>query len=137
MVHTAASEPAVGTRPMLVFDGDCAFCTSAVELLRHRVRDDVDYVPWQHLAISALGLTEEACRQAVQWVPVVGPATSGGRAVCDLLASARQPWSTLGRVGALPGVRAFVELAYRAVAANRYRLPGGTPACQLPSSPPR
>lgn len=125
----------VAVRSLLVFDGDCAFCSSAVEVLRDRVRSDVDYLPWQRLDLVRLGLTEQACRHAVQWLPAGGVPTSGGRAVTDLLRGADQPWSTLGRVGALPGVRVVVELAYRAVAANRHRLPGGTPACQLPPPP--
>jgi predicted DCC family thiol-disulfide oxidoreductase YuxK len=131
----ADAAPVVAARPLLVFDGDCAFCSSAVEVLRDRVRSDIDYLPWQHLDLAELGLTEDACRHAVQWLPADGAPTSGGRAVSDLLRGAGQPWSTLGRVGGLPGVRAVVELAYRAVAANRHRLPGGTPACQLPPRP--
>jgi predicted DCC family thiol-disulfide oxidoreductase YuxK len=135
VTEAARSEPFVSTRPVLVFDGDCAFCSSAVEFLRDRIRSDVDYVPWQHLDLAGAGLTEDACLQSVQWLPVAGGHTSGGRAVTDLLRGAGQPWVTLGRVGALPGMRAVVELAYRAVAANRHRLPGGTPACQLPARP--
>jgi predicted DCC family thiol-disulfide oxidoreductase YuxK len=135
VTEAAESTPLVAARPVLVFDGDCAFCSSAVEFLRDRISSDVDYLPWQHLDLAAVGLTEEACLQAVQWLPVGGEHTSGGRAVTDLLRGAGQPWATLGRLGALPGVRALVELAYRAVAANRHRLPGGTPACQLPPRP--
>ena len=135
MTETAGTTPLVATRPVLVFDGDCAFCSSAVELLRDRIRSDVDYRPWQHLDLGAFGLTEDACLQAVQWLPVGGVHTSGGRAVTDLLRGAGQPWATFGRLGALPGMRSLVELAYRAVAANRHRLPGGTPACQLPPRP--
>jgi predicted DCC family thiol-disulfide oxidoreductase YuxK len=33
----------------------------------------------------------------------------------------------------LPGVRRVADVVYRAVAANRYRLPGGTPACRVSS----
>lgn len=136
MTEAAGLAPAVRTRPVLVFDGDCAFCSSAVEFLRDRIRSDVDYLPWQHLALADLGLTEEACARAVQWLPLVGPSSTGGRAVTDLLRGSGRPWSTLGRIGAAPGMRAVVELAYRAVAANRHRLPGGTPACQLPRHAP-
>ena len=116
----------------LVYDGDCAFCTSAVNaMVKARITADV-VVPWQRADLGALGLTEAA-------VPRRGPA---GRAGPDQLrAPGVRPAAAAG--GAGPGGRSaallllppFSWLAaglYRLIANNRSRLPGGTPACAVP-----
>ena len=108
----------------LVFDGDCAFCTSSARLLT-RLRPHVDViVPWQHADLEALGLTPEQCTTAVQWVGDDGETRSGHRAIAAVVPG--------GRLLLLPGVSWLAGKAYDWVARNRYRLPGGTPACALP-----
>ncbi len=124
--------------PVLVFDGDCGFCsTSARFLLRRVVTRSAPFavLPWQRADLAALGLTEEQCRDAVQWVSAAGRAYAGAAAVAAALAAGRLPWRPAGWVLALPGIRSLAQGAYRWVAANRYRLPGGTPACRLPDAP--
>jgi hypothetical protein len=65
---------------------------------------------------------------------------SCGRISCAQDAVARlllasKPWAhPIGAVLAWPGVNALAGVLYHAVAANRSRLPGGTPACQLPAA---
>jgi predicted DCC family thiol-disulfide oxidoreductase YuxK len=122
-------------KPLLVFDGDCGFCTSAVEFVRGHLRPGADIEPWQHLDLTALGLTQVGCEQAVQYRDRDGRWSSGGRAVAEVLRESRVPWSWLGVAAKLPGLRRLVDLAYRVIAANRHRLPGGTPACQMHPGP--
>lgn len=117
--------------PLLVFDGDCAFCTtSAMAGQRWLGLDHVE--PWQHLDLEHLKLTAAQCEKAVQWVGADGTVASAQYAVIEALRHAGAPWSLLGRLMALPGVHQFAGVVYRWVARNRSRLPGGTPACQLP-----
>ena len=119
--------------PLLVFDGDCGFCTSSASIARRRINRDVDIVPWQRADLPALGLTEAQCKDAVQYRDPDGRWSSAGAAITALLRDAGPPWSWIARVTGLRGVRILVEVAYHVVSANRGRLPGGTPACQ--SSP--
>lgn len=115
---------------MLVFDGDCGFCTTAARIGQRRLR--LPYVePWQFLDLEALGVTEEACSDAVQWIHTDGEVASAERAVIAALRHAGGVWKVLGGLLALPGIRAVAGVAYRWVARNRYRLPGGTAACRL------
>jgi predicted DCC family thiol-disulfide oxidoreductase YuxK len=118
------------TRPVLVFDGDCAFCTSCVQLVEKRIRPDAEIVAWQFADLAALGVSEEQAADAVQWVAPDGAVRSGHEAVAALLGSAGPAWRVAGRVILLPGISWAAALAYRLIAANRHRLPGGTPACQ-------
>lgn len=119
---------------MLVFDGDCAFCTMTVGQLRRLVRPQATIVAWQHVDLGQLGLTAEACRESVQWVPRPGEALSRGSAVAAVLRAGRGAWPLVGRVLQWPLARRLTDAGYRLVAANRYRLPGSTPACQLPEA---
>lgn len=118
-------------RPVLVYDGDCSFCTKSVRLVR-RLQADVDVVAWQFADLPALGLTAAQADAAVQWVAVDGRAAAGHRAVAAVLRASRQPWPIIGRAMLLPGLSWLSGRVYAWVAANRQRLPGGTPACALP-----
>ena len=117
----------------LVFDGDCAFCTWSVDQAKRWVRPRARIVAWQHADLARLGLTEEQCQLAVQWVTSGGVVRSGGRAVAAALRSGRAPWPALGALADVPGIAQIVDALYRLIAANRYRLPGSTPACKLPA----
>lgn len=119
------------TRPLLVFDGDCGFCTTSANAAKRWLR--LEHVePWQFLDLAPLGLTEAACTEAVQWVDADGHVRSAEHAVIAALRHAGIGWRVLGTVLGLPGVRQLAGVAYRLVARNRYRLPGGTAACRLP-----
>ena len=122
---------------MFVYDGDCAFCSSCARFITRRIPTTATVAAWQHLDLAALGLTEQVCEQAVQWVPAGGAtgSSAGAVAIGRMLVDAGSYWRVLGRLAlARPGSW-LAGPVYRLVARNRHRLPGGTPACALP--PPR
>jgi predicted DCC family thiol-disulfide oxidoreductase YuxK len=116
-------------RPILVFDGDCGFCTASADFARRWVRPRARIAPWQRLDLAALGLTEADCTAAVQWVDAKGDIRSGAGAVAATLRAGRPPWPVLGRLIDAPVLRPLASRVYALVAANRGRLPGSTPAC--------
>lgn len=127
------ADVAVGT-PTLVFDGDCAFCGSSVRWARRWCRPAVRFVPWQSLDLAAHGLSEEAVTSAVQWLrprTVARPIPSGAAAVARLLLRSRWPFRPLGALLLIPPFSWLGRGLYRLIADNRYRLPGGTPACAV------
>jgi predicted DCC family thiol-disulfide oxidoreductase YuxK len=113
----------------LLFDGDCGFCTSAAGVAG-RIAPHVTVAPWQRVDLAALQVRAEDAADALQWVAADGRVYAGGAATARFLVSAGGVWKVLGSVLLLPGIRAVAEVAYRLVAANRHRLPGGTPACR-------
>jgi predicted DCC family thiol-disulfide oxidoreductase YuxK len=113
---------------VLVFDGDCAFCTSCARLLE-RIGPEAEIVAWQLADLDELGITAARAAEAVRWVGVDGTVRAGHEALAAVLATAGWPWRIAGRVMLLPGISLLAAAGYRLIARNRHRLPGGTPAC--------
>jgi predicted DCC family thiol-disulfide oxidoreductase YuxK len=116
-------------RPVLLFDGDCAFCTTCVGLVEKRIKPEAEIVAWQFADLAALGVSEAQATDALQWVEADGAVLAGHRAVAAMLLSSGPLWRFAGRLLLLPGISWIAAHAYRLIAANRHRLPGGTPAC--------
>lgn len=120
-------------RPVLVFDGDCAFCTTSARFAeRWVVRGRAISVrPWQHLDLEQLGLTEDQCLAAVQWVGKGGQVASGHAAIAATLRAGHPVWRPAGVLLVAPGLSWLFAKVYAWVAAHRYQMPGGTPACRV------
>ncbi len=130
-------EPPQRTVPWLIFDGDCAFCTSTATFVERRLHrpggPNARLVPWQFTDLAALGTTEQRARSEVLWVRPDGQVTGGATAFADWLRFRGGVFGGLGRAMGLPGVRVLAGVVYRFVARYRGRLPGGSPACALPA----
>lgn len=122
-------------RPVLVFDGDCGLCTTLAGVVERRLRPPAAVRPWQELDLAAYGLSAVECAEALQYVDADGRVHAAERAVARLLVASRPWYRPAGLLIGLPGVRAVAGVAYRWVARNRGRLPGGTPACAVPTPP--
>lgn len=117
-------------RPVLLYDGDCGFCTTCVRLLE-RIEPDAEIIAWQLTDLAELGITEEQAADAVQWVQIDGAISSGHEAIAAVLSTAGGIWKIIGRTILVPGISWMAAKLYRLVADNRYRLPGSTPACAV------
>ena len=116
---------------VFLFDGDCAFCTSCARFIERRIPTTARVIAWQFADLDRLGVTAEAAEAAVQWIPSAGPVTSGPAAIADLLRDAGSYWRPLGLLLGRRPVLRVAWPAYRWIARNRHRLPGGTAACSL------
>jgi predicted DCC family thiol-disulfide oxidoreductase YuxK len=117
----------------VIFDGDCGFCTWCAGKLERWVKPPAIIIPWQHAALDELGVSQTQCESALQWVPREGAPVAGGRAIAALLQASPWPWRVLGASLSLPGLAQLTDRGYEIVAANRHRLPGSTPACDISS----
>ena len=119
---------------LLIFDGDCAFCTSAANWVVARWVDPAQAIPWQRLGgdgLADLGLTVEQAQHAVWWVDEGGHLSRAHRAVGRSLIACEGPWRVAGHLLLTPPISWVASLGYGLVARYRHRLPGGTPACRL------
>jgi predicted DCC family thiol-disulfide oxidoreductase YuxK len=118
-------------RPVLLYDGDCGFCSASARFVERWIPIPARVMPWQHADLATLGVTREACLEAVQWIGPDRTVRAGPAGIAALLRSSNPFWRPLGY---LLGLRPFASLAwpvYRWVARHRHRLPGGTPACAV------
>ncbi len=129
-----ARVPLPRTRPVLVYDGDCAFCTTWVERLRKVLPRFPEALPYQWIDYAELGLDEhDVTRYA--WYIAPTHQLGGHLAFSALLRIQRGPWWRFaGWLVATPPFSWAAWLGYAIISANRHRLPGGTPACALPPS---
>jgi predicted DCC family thiol-disulfide oxidoreductase YuxK len=116
---------------LMVFDGDCAFCTTWVNRLRTWLPVFPKAQPWQWTDLEALGLSTA---DVTHYAWYLGPRGkfAGHLAFSMLLRS--QPRAGLRFAGwliATPPYSWVAAAGYALLARFRHRLPGGTPACAL------
>jgi len=120
------------TRPLLVFDGDCGFCTTWVNRLREWLPVFPEAIPWQWADLDALGLDHDDVADFA-WYVTRKHSYAGAMCFAAILRSQpRVGLRFLGWMLSVPPFSIVAALGYNVVAANRHRLPGGTPACALP-----
>lgn len=116
--------------PVLLFDGECAFCNGCVLwLLRHERRARYRFAPLQSAAAAPLLAAHGIAPGDLGSLAVI----DGGRlyrksaAVLHLLRETRWPWRLLGIFALVP--RALRDVAYDYVGAHRYRWWGRAESC--------
>ena len=117
---------------VLIFDGDCGFCTSTANYIKAKSSTEIEIEPWQWVDLSKFGLTKEQAASKVQLF-AGGKIYAGHLAFAKLLRLQRQWWfKLLGGILVIPPLNLAARLGYFYVAKYRHKLPGGTPACALP-----
>ena len=125
-----------GEVPWLIYDGDCAFCTSSAHWLAKRLNRpperNILLIPWQFTDLAALGTTAERAHREALWVSTDGTISGGAAAFAEWLKFRGGAYRLFGHLMELPGIRTLAAAVYRLIAKNRHRMPGGSPACALP-----
>ena len=119
---------------LLIFDGDCGFCTQSAAWIASSWQRAARPVSWQQLGpsrLAELGLSPQSCREAAWWVDPDGTLYRGHRAIGKSLTAA-SGWKRLaGRLILNPAIGPIASAAYALVARYRYRLPGGSETCRV------
>jgi predicted DCC family thiol-disulfide oxidoreductase YuxK len=121
--------------PLLVYDGDCAFCRRAVAVALSQMKVACRAVPWQQADLAGLGLSADEAAEAVWWVEPGVRKVKGHQAVAAALRHGRPAMRPVGRLLEAPSLAHVAAAGYDLVARNRHRLPGGTPACGAETDP--
>lgn len=116
---------------VLIFDGDCAFCSLWVERLQATLPEFPASTPWQWINLDDYALTRDDVEKAA-WYVTPTRQFAGHLSFSAILRS--QPtigWRFLGHLIATEPFSSLSALGYRLIARYRHRLPGGTPACAV------
>jgi len=126
------------SRPLLIFDGDCAFCRRWIERWKQTTGDHVNYAPLQseHIAAQFPELSREQLESSVHLIEPDGRVTRGTEAVFRSLAVRRRwplwlydtpgfaPTSETAARGATRTSRPAVAGSWRARSARAASRPG-------------
>jgi len=129
----------MATTSLLIYDGDCGFCTTTAAWIEHQLPvDSATVTPWQWLSeehLAARGLTLDDVRRKVWWSGPRG-SVGGAKAIAAALRATRGPWALIGVILATPPMSWLAIPGYWLTARYRHKLPGATPACatRRPSS---
>ncbi|HVE26531.1 MAG TPA: DUF393 domain-containing protein [Sporichthya sp.] len=123
----------MGSRALLIFDGDCGFCSRCARFVARRLPTRAEVKPWQRVDLAAYGVSPEQTRHELVWVGADGRIAGGAQAIARLLLDCGGPWAVPGAFLRVPPFRWVGHGLYRLVARNRYRMPGSTEACRLPT----
>ena len=118
---------------LLLFDGDCGFCTWTAEWARRRLPERVEVKPWQFVEdLSGYGLAEADVARFAYWIDADGRAHRGHLAVAETWRAIGGGWGVLGTLISMPPYSWVAAGVYAIVSRIRHRLPGSTPACRRP-----
>lgn len=116
---------------VLIFDGDCGFCTTVSNFAVKNTKLPVRAEAWQLVDVTKYGLTKEQTAKRVYFVHN-GKIFAANRAVARLLALKNNLfYKILGYLLQIPPISWLAIPGYYLVARFRHKLPGGTPACKL------
>lgn len=119
-------------KPILIYDGDCSFCSSSVRTLQKFVKRVPPCEPYQFLKLEEYGLDVETCSKAIQYVSPSGRIFVGHLGFFALLRDAGGLWVIPGLVLNIWPISWVAGKVYYWIAANRSKMPGGTATCALP-----
>ena len=122
------AEPA----PILLFDGDCAFCNGCVLwLLRHERAPNYRFAPLQSAVAAPLLDRHGIDANDLSSIVVIDAdrVHRKSAAVLHLLRATRQPWRSLAVLSILP--RRLRDAAYDYVGARRYGWWGRATSCVI------
>ena len=106
-------------RPVLGFDGDCAFCRAWVEYWQRLTGEQVLYTPYQEIDNRFPSLPQKDFASAVTLFLATGEVRSGAHAVFSLLALVPGKSWMLWLYVQIPGFAWIAEMVYGVVARHR------------------
>lgn len=116
--------------PVLIFDGDCGFCTSTADYIIEHSKTPITAHAWQLIDVTEYGLLQPQTAEKVYLV-IGEHRFAGHEAFAELLRLQNSKALTaIAFLMLVPPLCWVSRIGYWLVARYRHRLPGGTPACK-------
>ncbi len=110
------------TRPLFLYDGECAFCRRWAQRFAAWTGGGVDFAPYQTKQVQFPEIPEQKFREFVQLIETDGFVYAGAEAIHSLLRfTPGCRWMEWG-YRHLPGWKLMAEVFYKIVSNNRYKL---------------
>ncbi len=108
-----------GPKPLLIYDGECGFCTYWARYWQKLTQDRVSYEPYQQAAERFPQIPLAEFQRAVQYIAPDGKIASAAKASFLTLSHARGKGIWLALYRSLPGFAAISERFYAFIASHR------------------
>lgn len=118
-------------RAVLLYDGDCGFCTTSAHFFDQRLHSPAEVRPWHRDDAHSHGVTPVEAETEIHLVTTSGSVLGGADAVLAWWRTSSGPWSILGWALQLPALIQLTRMGYRFIARHRHALPGATAACSV------
>jgi len=115
----ASDPPAGGSKPVLIYDGDCTFCAFWARYWQKLTGDRVEYRTYQDAAANYPAIPISDFQRAVQYVAPDGRIETAAKASFLTLSHAPGNGIWLALYRRLPGFGTAAELAYAFIASHR------------------
>ena len=114
------------SRPTLLFDGTCRFCTAQAKRLQRMGRGRVDVISAYAPGVRAQFpmVPQEGVMGEIKLVDANGHVLGGAAAIARTLEHGGGALGALARLYRVWPVRPIADAGYRLIARNRYRLAG-------------
>lgn len=107
-------------KPLLIYDGECGFCSAWISRWRGITGDSIDYATYQEVASNYPHISNSQFQNSVQLIESDQKVFSGAEAVFKTLAyNPKRRW-LLKLYESMPGFSFITELGYRIIAHNRH-----------------
>lgn len=117
-------------RPALLYDADCAFCTSAARF-GTRLGLHAQMVPLQSVDPTRSGINIARAQREIPFIDAHGAVSYGAAAIAGALGTGNVVCRVASWILRSWPVRRAADRIYGIVARNRHRMPGGSAACQI------
>lgn len=110
-------------KPLLVFDGECAFCSKLAIKWNEKTGEQIDFTPYSEIADNFQQIPIEEFNKEIKLIYPEGRVYSGAEAAFKVLEYSKSPLRALSWL--YNQTRAFDPIwkwAYRTVARNRHRI---------------
>lgn len=107
------------TLPLMVYDGECAFCRARIERWREATGKQIHYVPFQEVCNELSKIGDAELRRAVHFVDTDGATSCGAEAVFRAMAHCGRKRWLLWLYTAISPFAFATERVYRFISAQR------------------
>jgi predicted DCC family thiol-disulfide oxidoreductase YuxK len=109
------------SQPILLYDGDCAFCRRCIDWIRRTLPRLPELQPFQEADLAGLAVSRSEASRSIQWIEPSGRVSAAHVAAARLLVFSGGGWALLGRLFLVPPVSWVAAGTYRFTAwARRY-----------------
>ncbi len=118
-------------RAVLLYDGDCGFCTASAHFFDDRLHSPAQVRPWRAEDALSHGVSPDEAETEIHFVTTSGSVLGGADAVLAWWRTSPGPWAIPAWILQLPGLVQLTRIGYRLIARHRHALPGATAACSV------